>query len=64
MQDKAMPLLRVKTVVIKDNVVKLYSRDGGKIWFTRAEDFRLFKERRRQNERAAKIMVLAHEAPN
>ena len=57
-----MPLLRVKTVAIKDNVVKLYSLDG-KLWFTRAEDFRLFKERRRQNERAAKKMILAHGAP-
>ena len=55
-----MLLLSTKQVTIDNRVVKLYSIDGGKIWFTRPSDFRVFKERRRHDAKIAKKLVCAH----
>ena len=45
-REKAMLLLSTKEITIGNTVVKLYSIDGGKIWFSRPRDLQMFKQRR------------------
>ena len=55
-----MLLLSTKQITIGNGVVKLYSLDGGKLWFSRARDLRLFKERLRHDVKIAQKLVYTH----
>ena len=49
-----MLLLSTKQITIGNGVVKLYSIDGGKLWFiSRARDLRLLKQRLRHEVKIA-----------
>ena len=56
-------MLLVKEVAIGRSMVKLYSIDSGKTWISRPRDLRLFKLRRRQDEKKLKELVSAR-VPN
>jgi hypothetical protein len=57
-----MLLSVTKEIRIGKNVVKLYSLDGGKTWFSRPTDFRAFKERRRCDEKISRLLVATNVA--
>ena len=52
-----MLLLETKVVAIGESRVKVYSVDGGRLWFTRARDVKQFKRRRHQDEEILKRWV-------
>ena len=49
-----------KPCTIGNSVVKLYSIDGGKIWFSRPSDLQLFKQRRNHHVKIVKKLVCVH----
>ena len=55
-----MLLLSTKQITIGNGVVKLYSIDGGKLWFSRARDLRLFKQRLRHEVKIVQKLVSTH----
>jgi hypothetical protein len=55
-----MLLVTTKEVVIGGSIVTLYSIDSGKTWISRPRDLKLFKLRRRQDEKRVKELVSAH----
>ena len=55
-----MLLLSTKQITIDNGVVTLYSIDGGKLWFSRARDLRLFKQRLRHDVKIAQKLVRTH----
>jgi hypothetical protein len=59
-ESKPMLLLSTKEITIGNSVVKLYSIDGGKIWFSRPRDLQLFKQRRSHHVKIVKKLVSAH----
>jgi hypothetical protein len=59
-----MLLLSTKHVAIGDRVVKVYSIDGGKIWFSRPRDLQLFKKRRSHYVKMVKKLVRDHVPDN
>jgi hypothetical protein len=55
-----MLLLETKSVAFGATIVKLYSLDGGKLWFTRASDVKQFKRRRHQDEETLRYYFRWH----
>jgi len=55
-------LLHIKTVIVDGQVVRLFSIDGGKLWFSQARDVKEF--RRRQAHAKAAIQALLSEVGN
>ena len=55
----AMLLVKVKAVVIGDKIIKLYSLDGGRLWFSRPSDYRFFKLRQREEKKSVRKMISA-----
>ena len=47
-----MLILRDKTILVDGRAIKLYSFDG-RLWFSKAADFKQFKQRRQQTEAEA-----------
>jgi len=55
-----MLLVTIKSIAIGDHVVKLYSLDGGKLWFSSPRDLRQFKLRKRKDEEQIRSMFDRH----
>ena len=55
-----MLLVTTKEVAIGGSIVTLYSIDSGKTWISRPRDLKLFKLRRRRDEKRVKELVSAH----
>jgi hypothetical protein len=56
-ESKFMLLLETKFVAVGESRVKVYSVDGGKLWFTRAVDVKQFKRRRHQDKEILKRWI-------
>jgi hypothetical protein len=57
-------LARTKIVIIDNHPVRLFSLDGGKLWFSDPRSYREFKRRIALEKRTCQSMIAAHVPAN
>ena len=56
----ATSLLHIKTVIVDGQPVRLFSVDGGKLWFSKARDLKEFRQRRARAKAAIQALLAKH----